>query len=182
MITEAQRHHFLSTPTALKINFFDQKSCHKWLGCMLIIPIMMKKRHDVDHHLPAASKAVFRHRATLCDRNVSIRKRVRYFDAVVSPVAVFAAGHRTMYKTDLAHNVLFRKLLRSVVDPLQAWIRHVHGMKPCMTGMVESMNLRPFMASSCAQNMSKTMWSAIRLAHYISSLDDQRWVKRLMAA
>ena len=68
---------------------------------------MIKKRHDVDQHLQAASKLFFCHRATLCDRKVSIGKRLRYFDAVISPVAV----------------------------------------------MVESMNLRPFMASSYGQNV-----------------------------
>ena len=52
-----------------------------------------------------------------------------YFDAVISPVAVVAAGHRTMYKTDLrSFDVLSRKLLRSVVGPPAAmdWTRPWH--------------------------------------------------------
>ena len=85
----------------LEIEIFDQQSCHRWLGCMLSMPTLNKKRHDFDQHLQAASKAFLCHRATLCDRNVSIGKRFRYFDAVISPVAVFVAGHRTLYKTDL---------------------------------------------------------------------------------
>ena len=41
---------------------------------------------------------------------------MRYFDALVSPMAVFAAGHRTMYKTDMhKFDVLFRRLFRTVV-------------------------------------------------------------------
>ena len=35
---------------------------------------------------------------------------------------------------------------------LQVWIGLVHGMKSCMIGTVESMNLRPFMASSYGHN------------------------------
>ena len=118
MTTEAQPPSFLSTPAGLQIEILDQQSYHKWLGCMLSMPTVIKKRHDVDQHLQTASKAFFCHRATLCDGNVSLGKRLRYFDAVISPVAVFAAGHRTMYKTDLRNfEILFRKLLRSVVGP-----------------------------------------------------------------
>ena len=65
MTTEAQ---LLSTPAGLKMEISDQKSCHKWLGCMFSMPTVMKKRHDVDQHLQAASKAFFCHRATLYDR------------------------------------------------------------------------------------------------------------------
>ena len=49
----------LSTPAGLKIEILDQKLCHKWLGCMLSMPTVIKKRHDVDQHLQAASKAFF---------------------------------------------------------------------------------------------------------------------------
>ena len=116
MTTEAQPPSFLSTPAGLQIEILEQQSCHKWLGCMWCMPPVNKKRHDVDQHLQAASKAFFCHRATLYDRNILIGKRLPYFDAVISPVAVSAAGHRTLYKTDLRNfDVLFRKLIRSVV-------------------------------------------------------------------
>ena len=129
MPTEAQPPSFLSTPAGLRVEILDHQSCHKWLGCMLSMPTVIKKRHDVDQQLQAASKPFFCHRATLCDRNVSLGKRLRYFDAVISPVAVFVAGHRTMYKTDLRNfDVLFRKLLRSVVGPPAGldWTRPWH--------------------------------------------------------
>ena len=91
---------------------------------------MIKKRRDVDQHLQAASKAFFCHRATLCDRNVSLGKRLRYFDAVISPVAVFAAGNRTMYKTDLRNfDVYFGSCFVALSVLLQVWIGPVHGMK-----------------------------------------------------
>ena len=127
--TKVQPPSFLSTPAGLRVEILDHQSCHKWLGCMLSMPTVIKKRHDVDQQLQAASKPFFCHRATLCDRNVSLGKRLRYFDAVISPVAVFVAGHRTMYKTDLRNfDVLFRKLLRSVVGPPAGldWTRPWH--------------------------------------------------------
>ena len=50
---------------------------------------------------------------------------LEYFDRVISPIARFAAGHRTVYWNDL-HNidVAYRRLLRSIVGPartLPAW-------------------------------------------------------------
>ena len=54
----------------------------------------------------------------LCNKAVSLRKRLHFFDKVIAPVACFAAGHRKIYKTDLdTMDVNFRRLLRSVVGP-----------------------------------------------------------------
>ena len=57
MSTEAQPPSFLLIPAGLKIEGLDQKSCRKWLGCMVSMPTEVKKQHDVDQHLQAASKA-----------------------------------------------------------------------------------------------------------------------------
>ena len=114
---------------------------------------VIKKRDDVDQHLQGASKAFSCHRATLCDRNVSIGKKLRYCDAVISPVAVFAAEHRTMTRptcATLMSYFVFCFVALSVL--LQVWIGPVHGMKSCMIGTVESMNWRPFMESRYGQN------------------------------
>ena len=89
---------------------------------------------DCKHHQAAAPHGVQALTltlswATLCDRNVSLGKRLRYFDGMISPVTVFAAGNRTIYKTDLRNlNVLFRKLFRSFVGlpPLMDWTRPWH--------------------------------------------------------
>ena len=54
----------------------------------------------------------------LQDRNVSIVKRLRYFESVVSSVGCFAGGHRAMYNRHLeCLDSHFRKLCRSIVGP-----------------------------------------------------------------
>ena len=73
---------------------------------------------------------------------------------VAGEMRFLAAGHRTMYKTDLrTFDVLFQKLLRSVVGPPAGmdWTRPWHEILHAIT--VESMNLWPFMASSYGQNV-----------------------------
>ena len=65
----------------------------------------------------------------LTDQHVSLATRGRYFDTVITPVAFFAAGHRAIFKNDFNNvDVLFRKLLRSVVGPPAAtdWSRPWH--------------------------------------------------------
>ena len=77
-------------------------------------------------------------------------------------------------------DVLFRKLLRRVVGPPAGmdWARPWHEILHDWNGRVnEFAALHDFMASSYGQNDVQQYWE---LAHYISSLEDQRWVKRLM--
>ena len=54
----------------------------------------------------------------LCDTEVAIAKRLEYFDCVISPVACYAAGHKSIYRNGLhCFDVLQRRFLRSVVAP-----------------------------------------------------------------
>ena len=70
------------------------------------------------HRLQSASKIFNANRWILCDTQVAIAKRLEYFDCVISPVACYAAGHRSIYKNDLHRfDVLQRRFLRSVVGP-----------------------------------------------------------------
>ena len=104
---------------------------------------------------------------------------MRYFDALVSPVAVFAAGRRTMYKTDMdKFDVLFRRLFRTFVRPPAGmdWTRPWDETLHDWNGQV----------NECAVLHGTKVWSQRcgqqyrSLAHYISPLEDEGWVKRLM--
>ena len=105
-------------------------------------------------------------------------ERLRYFDAVISPVAVVAAGRRTLYKTDLRNfDVLLRKWLRSVVSHPAGmdWTRPWHEILHDWNGRVND-----FAARHGIKLWSERCVQQHRDAHYISSLEEQRWVKRLM--
>ena len=73
---------------------------------------------DLQHHLQAASGAFHANKWILCDKNVSVLHRLRYFEKVVSPVACFGASQRAIHKNDLAKlDVEYRRLMRMVVGP-----------------------------------------------------------------
>ena len=83
------------------------------------------------YHIPAAFKVLFAHRWIFGDKNVSSRRRLICFDAVVTPIACFAAGHRKVYAHD-SHklDVAMRRMLRSTVGAPSGmdWTRPWHAM------------------------------------------------------
>ena len=123
-----------------------------------------------------------------------------YFDAVISPVAVVAAGHRTMYKTDLrSFDVLSRKLLRSVVGPPAAmdWTRPWHEILHDWNGRVNEFAAHhgiKLWSERCVQQhwdlahyipwlkimVCRVFGQYWQFAHYISNLPRERWVVRAM--
>lgn len=54
---------------------------------------------DLNHHMQHVSKSSFPNVAKPCDWNVPVKERLRYFDAIVTAVAVFGSGHHTIPPT-----------------------------------------------------------------------------------
>ena len=55
----------------------------------------------MNYRLQNASRAFQANRWILCDKNVSIALRLKFFDAMVTSVVCFAAGHRKVYVGEL---------------------------------------------------------------------------------
>ena len=63
-------------------------------------------------------KPFFANTNILCDQKVPVKERLRYFDAIASPVVLFGCGHRTVHQKDLHQlDVTCRKFLCAVVGP-----------------------------------------------------------------
>ena len=72
---------------------------------------------DVDFRWQVASRAVFCDQVLL-DRNVCLRQRLEFFDAVVTPAACFAAGHKAIFHADIRQfDAEFRRLSWRIVGP-----------------------------------------------------------------
>ena len=113
-------------------------------------------------------------------KSVSIAQRLAYFDAMVTPVACFASGHRKIYKQDLRKlDVKFRKLVRTIAGPPGGldWSAPWHHI-------LHEWNAR---ALECAEQAGVKLWSRRcleqhwKLANYIANLPDNRWLKRALA-
>ena len=108
---------------------------------MLTTTLEKSTTWDVDHRLQSASIVFNANRWILCDSRIAISKRLEYFDCVISPVARYAAGHRSIYKQDLHRfDVLQRRLLRSVVGPPRNvdWTQPWHEIFNQWNGRIQS--------------------------------------------
>ena len=179
LTNEAQPPSHLWTRTGIKLHVKNGSGGHKWLGCILGVGKAGKTTVDLNHHLQAASKAFFANKANLCDRNVHVKDRLRYFDAVVSPVALFGSGHRTVHQKDLHQlDAACRKFLRAVVGPPSNldWSRPWHEILHDWNGKVQSITLEHGMK----------LWSHRSLTHYwklamhFASVPHDRWIQRAL--
>ena len=147
----------------------DQSSSHKWLGCMLSTENAGRRQDDIDHRLQSAARAFHVHKWILCDKMVSMASRLKFFDAMITSVVCFAAGHRKIYTTDLRKlDVHCRKLLRLVVGRQLTLIGTSHGIQYFMHGTDGLINNWNTMVSKCGQR------------NYVALLEDNRWVKRIL--
>ena len=134
---------------------------------------------DVDFHIQAACTAYCANIRILCDKTVSLQHHLRYFDAVVRPVARHAAGHRKIFKEDLHKlDVTFRRLLRSVVGPPGGmdWTRPWHEILHVWNGRVHEQT-RPCDVETWSKKCLKAHW---KFAAYVALLPDDRWVVRAL--
>ena len=111
---------------------------------------------------------------------MSLVKRLRFFDKIVTHVACFAAGHRKIYKTDLeTMDVHFRRSLRSVLGPpsqtnwLNPWHDILHDWNARVARYVQELAFLNWSQRSLQQ-----YW---HLCSYIAGLPDVRWVSRTVA-
>ena len=87
--TQAQPPPFLTTSTGAVIKVKQKESGHKWLGCMLSAGGSQNSTVDIDYHLQSASRAFFANKWIFLSRNVSIKNKLKFFDAIVTPIACF---------------------------------------------------------------------------------------------
>ena len=99
----------------------------------------------------APSRAFHANRSILTNHQVSVKDRLTFFHAVVTPVACFAAGHRKIFKQELAAlDVAHRKLLRRVVGPpagmdwSRPWYEILHDWNVRVSIFVGQAGLKPW--------------------------------------
>ena len=101
------------------------------------------------------------------------------FDAMITSVVCFAAGHRKIYTNDLRKlDVHCRKLLRRVVGPPadidwnQPWHTILHSWHNRIDQQLEYHGFKIWSAKYLSE-----YW---KFANYVALLDENRWVKRIL--
>ena len=179
LTTQAQPGKTVTIQNGLEMEILDATRAHKWLGCLLSTLNAGNREADLDFRLQAASKAFYANKWILCDENVSLKSRIKFFDSVVTSVVRFGAGQRKLYKSELRKlDVHCRKLLRQVVGPpgnidwTQPWHSILHQWNQ---RVVEQMQLNgsEFWSNRC-------MLEYWKFVQYAALLDDNRWLTRAL--
>ena len=157
----------------------EKEAGHKWLGCMLSAAGSKNAILDIDYHLQSASRAFFANKWILLSRNVSIRNKLKFFNAIVTPIACFGAGPGCIHNADMAKlDINFRRMIRSVVgapdgicwgDP---WHEILHIWNQRVREVVGAYHMKTW-AETCASEHWK-------FACHIMNLPHQRWARRML--
>ena len=176
---EAQPPKTITTTAGVNLKVLPRDGGLKWLGGMLTSCGSKLQDVDLQYHLQQASKIFHMNRWILQDRNVSITKRLRHFESVVSSVACFAGGHRTIYNRQLERlDTHFRKLCRSIVGPPPGtdwtleWHEILHQWNVRVSIFIDRANIKTWSRICCLN-----YW---RLAQHVAMLSQERWVRRIL--
>ena len=91
----------LVSPGRIVVQILERERAHKWLGCM--ISAYTDGSRELFWNTTSKLHPEFLRKSILCAKNLSTAQRLAHFDAMVTPVACFASGHRKIYQQDLPY-------------------------------------------------------------------------------
>ena len=125
-----------------------------------------------------SSRAFFANKDVLYDRNIFLTQRLRFFDAVVTPVACLV-GHRAIFQADIRqYDVAFSKFLRGIVGPPAGidwnmpWHQILHQWNVKALHHWEALS-HPTWGEVCL----RSHW---HFAMHVAGLPRGRWIKRAL--
>ena len=127
---------------------------------------------DITYHLQAPSRAFLANKQGLCDKKVRLAVRLRFFDRVITPVALFASGHRTVRMIDLCLDVVYRIGPPNFVEWRAPWHDILHHWNGKAVALAQQHGLNTWF-----EQCLKHHW---KLAMHVANLPSNRWVKRVL--
>ena len=179
LTTQSQPPSTITTDHGITLRVLSGNVAQKWLGCMLSAYGSEQKCLDLQYHLQQAAQSYHANKWILEDRRVPISQRLRYFDAVVSSVACFAGGHRTIYQEHIQTlDLHFRKFCRSIVGPppyidwTLEWHEILHAWNERAAHFVGVAKIQSWSRICCA-----SYW---KLAAHIAKRPIHHWIQRIL--
>ena len=105
-------------------NFVDvmtNNETHKYLGRKLCAQLSVRSAVQLSFRVQCAWMQFHKHKGMLCDRNISLRSRLKFFDSLISPTILFSLTSCNLTVCQLRSiDVIQRKMLRNIVG----WTRY----------------------------------------------------------
>ena len=133
----------------VKVDVIEENGTHKYLGRYL--PGVFENRGNIEitHRIQCAWYKFHRHSSTLCNKNVSIKLRLKLFDATVSPsllfgLSVLPISHANMTKLLVCQRKMLRKIVGWVWCPGKSWESIMHIMKIKVENAMQQYLVKPW--------------------------------------
>ena len=102
------------------VSIVDSTAEHRFLGRYLSGDLDRRANVEVQHRIKTAWMKFGQHTNTLCNRNISIKLRMKLFDSVVSPSLLFGLAILPLQVSCIEKlDIIQRKMLRKIVG----WVR-----------------------------------------------------------
>ena len=152
----------------------DEVSVHKYLGRHLTGDLDDRGPSEAKHRIQAAWHQFHKYQKQLTNKNVSVKLRLKLFDAVVSPCLLFGMAVLPLYQHWLSKiDTTQRKMIRHIVGwirmPNEMWEVTMRRMKLKVATALCQWDVKPWSA-----RIAKNQWlHAVR----VNSMTSDRWAK-----
>ena len=152
----------------------EENGTHKYLGRYLSGVFENRGTVEIAHRIQCAWHKFSRHSSSLCNKNVSLKLRLKLFDATVSPSLLFGLSTLPILQSNMEKILVCqRKMLRKIVGwiwhPGDEWEVVMHNMKIKVQNAMRQYFVKPW--DERIQSMRVKYFS--RLA----GMGDERWGK-----
>ena len=104
---------YVTLQSGIRIDILTRDEAHRWLGRQLCFGRGKTYQLETSSRSIAAIRAFNAKRSILCNQQIPLSARLRYFDALISQVFLFGSSCRAWAERELVQaTVLCRKLLR----------------------------------------------------------------------
>ena len=98
------------------VEIIQAQSYHKYLGRHLSGEPTFRQRIEANHRIKCAWFKFGQHRDTLCNKNISIKLRLKLFDSVVSPTILFGLAILPLSKVSITEIMTGqKKMMQKIV-------------------------------------------------------------------
>ena len=120
-------------------------------------------------HLSAAARAFWANKWILCDKQVPVALRIKYFEAVFTPVA----GHRKIYQHQPQNYATITAYFAG--SPARTGLEHA--MASDFAQLEPTCSRSPGKISNWSETCCRQYW---KFASYVASLPSRIWVRHVM--
>ena len=165
-------YHFLDIAESM-VEIVQPQLSHKYLGRYLPGEFTLRENVEINHRIQCGWYAFGRHSAILCNRNVSVKLRLKLFDAVVTPtilfgLAILPLSQASLKKIETAQRKMMRKIAGWVRIQNEPWEDTMRRMKDRVACALQQHPVMPW-----KKRIGKDLWKFILR---VKSAPDESWI------